>query len=155
LLTSAALLIALVPVAAAVLPEALSRGLTRAWPPVDVSWPWVASALIAAALVAALATRGLHVSAVSAVALSAAANLFLLKLTVFPDISRQAGTRELWQQVEPQQATACIGDVRRHVLYGLRYYGNDRLPDCSVGPRPVRIEGDPPHIVSPAGRTSP
>lgn len=154
-LTSAALLMALVPVGAAVLPEALSRGLTRAWPPADVSWPWVAGALIAAAVVAALAARGIHGGAVAAVALSAAANLFLLKVTVFPDISREAGTRELWQQVEPRRDDTCIGEVRRHVLYGLRYYSHDRLPDCSVDSRTVRIEGDPPHIASPAGRTSP
>jgi len=155
LLTSAALLMILVPVGAAVLPEALSRGLTRAWPPAGVSWPWVMGALIAAAGVAALAARGIHGGAVAAVALSAAANLFLLKLTALPDISRQAGTRELWQQVEPRQAGTCIDDVRRHVLYGLRYYSHDRLPDCSANPRPIRIEDDPPRIVSSNGRISP
>ena len=147
-LTSAALLMTLVPVAAAVLPEALSRGLKRAWPPVDVSWVWIVGTIVAAVLVAVLASKGLHGRAVAAVAVSAAVNLFLLKVIALPDVSRQAGTRELWRQIEPRQTSTCIGDVHRQVRYGLQYYSHDQLPDCSVDPRPVRVEEDPPRIVS-------
>lgn len=152
LLTSAALLLMLVPIGAALAPEAMSHGLRRAWPPTDVSWFWVASVLLAAAGAAIAAARGTTASA-SAVAAAAAVSLVLLKIAAVPEIDRQAGTRSLWQQIKPRHEATCLGDVRRHVVYGLRYYSTGRLPDCSTEPRPFRVESDPPRIV-PAGTAS-
>jgi hypothetical protein len=66
-----------------------------------------------------------------------------LETATFPAIDRQAGTRPLWSQIEPHIADACIGDVRRHVEYGLQYYSAGRLPLCENARRPYRIESDP------------
>lgn len=152
LLTSAALLLMLIPIGAALAPEAMSHGLRRAWPPTNVSWLWVAGVLLAAAGVAVAAVRG-TTTAATAVAAAAVVSLVLLKIAAVPEIDRQAGTRPLWLQIEPRLEATCLGDVRRHVVYGLRYYSTGRLPDCYVEPRPFRVESDPPRIV-PAGAVS-
>ena len=154
LLTSAALLLTLVPIGAALAPEALSHGLRRAWPPTNVSWIWVAGVLLAAAGVAVAAARG-TTAAATAVAAVAAVSLVLLKIAAVPEIDRQAGTRALWLQIKPRHETTCLGDVRRHVVYGLRYYSTGRLPDCSAESRPFRVESDPPRIVPAEAASSP
>ncbi len=154
LLTSAALLLTLVPIGAALAPEAMSHGLTRAWPPANVSWPWVAGVLLAAAGVAVAAARGTTAAAAAAAA-CAALSLVLLKVAAVPEIDCQAGTRALWSQIKPRHETTCLGDVRRHVVYGLRYYSEGRLPDCSAEPRPFRVESDPPRIVPAETASSP
>lgn len=66
-----------------------------------------------------------------------------LKLTTFPAIDREAGTRALWRQIEPHLDETCIGQVRRHVVYGLGYYSHGRLPFCDSAPRPFRVHSDP------------
>ena len=153
LLTSAVLLLTLVPIGAALAPEAMSHGLSRAWPPANVSWTWVAGVLLAAAGVAVAAARG--TTAATAVAACAAVSLVLLKVATVPEIDRQAGTRALWSQIKPRHETTCLGDVRRHVVYGLRYYSEGRLPDCADEPRPFRVESDPPRIVPAETASSP
>jgi hypothetical protein len=77
----------------------------------------------------------------------AAISFTLLKSQTFPAVSESAGVRRLWHEIEPQLADTCMGDVRRHVAYGLSYYSHGRLPDCSAQPRPWRVESDPPALV--------
>ncbi len=142
-LVPAALLLALLPLAADVLPEALATGLPRAWPPEPLSWWWVAAAVAVAAMVGYLSSRRRVGAAVGVLGAVATLGFLYLKIATFPAIDLHAGTRTLWRKVEPQLARACVGEVRRHVRYGLDYYSAGRLPDCDSDPRPVRIQDDP------------
>ncbi len=146
-LTASALLLLLIPVGATLLPVGLSHGLGRAWPPQNVSWIWVGGALVAACAVAAMASRKSKSAAVASLAAFAAVSFILLKSVVFPALDQAAGARPLWLRIEPRQHEICIGDVRRQVRYGLRYYSRENLPECGVTPRPFRVELDPPRIV--------
>jgi hypothetical protein len=76
----------------------------------------------------------------------------LLKSQAFPAVSERAGVRPLWLQIKPQLAETCLGDVRRHVAYGLNYYSHGRLPECSSQPRPFRVESDPPALLGPGAK---
>jgi hypothetical protein len=71
----------------------------------------------------------------------------LLKAAVFPALDEAAGARPLWLLIEPRREEICIGDVPRHVRYGLQYYSQGRLPDCSAMPQAFQVEFDPPRIV--------
>jgi 4-amino-4-deoxy-L-arabinose transferase-like glycosyltransferase len=143
ILVAAAALLTLIPVAQAILPEAIARGLSKAWPPEDVSWLGVGAMLAIAAAVWWAASRNRTLLAVSLLAAGTVGGLACLKLNTFPALDRQAGTRALWRQVEPHLEETCIGQVRRHVVYGLRYYSHDRLPSCEAAPRPFRVDSDP------------
>ncbi len=149
-LALAAALLGLMPLAANLLPAALADGLLDAWPPERISLTWLGFAALAALAVAFLAFRGQRRPAVFLLAACAAVSFVMLKQRTFPAISQSAGVRPLWLQIEPQLADTCVGDVRRHVAYGLSYYSHGRLPDCSSQPRPLRVESDPPALV-PAG----
>ncbi|MEZ5364940.1 MAG: hypothetical protein R2748_22065, partial [Bryobacterales bacterium] len=141
----AALLVAL-PLAADVLPQALASGIRSAWPPDQV--PFGALGAVAAVTVAAaaLATRNRAGWALALVAAGAVLGIAELKRRIYPALDHSAGSRALWAEIEPQADQVCIGDVRRHVEYGLEFYGHGRLPACADSPRPVRVEGDPPRL---------
>jgi 4-amino-4-deoxy-L-arabinose transferase-like glycosyltransferase len=148
-LTISAALLGLMPVAASLLPAALADGLTDAWPPETLSPVWLALTALAAVAVAVLSWLGRRRAAVAVLAACAALSFILLKWQTFPAISERAGARPLWRQIEPQLDKTCLGDVRRHVADGLRYYSHRRLPDCSSEPRPYRVESDPPVVAGP------
>lgn len=146
-LTAAAATTALFPVAAAVLPEALADGLPRAWPPDDIAWSWALFALAGAAATAWAAFGRRPRLAAGVIALSAVAGFALLKSAVYEPIDRAAGARTFWKtQVRPVADETCIGDVRRHTLYGLGFYSRHSLERCAQHPAPRRIEGDPPRV---------
>ena len=142
-LVPAAFFLALLPLAADVLPVALARGLPKAWPPEQFSWLWPIGAAAVAASLGYLDLRQRRGAAVAVLGSAAALGFIYLKTATFPAIDLHAGTRALWQQVEPQLARTCLGQVRRHVRYGLDYYSAGRLPDCDSAPRPLQIENDP------------
>ena len=142
-LGASALLLVLVPVAEALLPQALSRGLTKSWPPESISWAWALATITLAAGIWWMTRRGRRSVAFTLLAAAAAGGFYYLKIQAFPAIDRVAGTRTLWRQVEPHLGETCLGEIRRHALYGLRYYSSGRLPDCSTQPRPYRVESDP------------
>jgi 4-amino-4-deoxy-L-arabinose transferase-like glycosyltransferase len=147
-LVAVAPLLVLAPLAGAVLPVALSQGLSRAWPPADTAlWPWIAAAAVVAGATLWLTVAGRLPWAMVLLGLSAIGGFVYLKHTTFQAIDREAGTRTLWGEIGPLTAETCVGDVRRHVRYGLDYYSVRRLPDCSVTERPYRIESDPPRVV--------
>jgi 4-amino-4-deoxy-L-arabinose transferase-like glycosyltransferase len=139
----AALMLALFPLAEAILPVALADGLEKAWPPANISPAGLGLALVAAAGVGWLVAAGRRAAAVTVLAGCTAVGFIHLKVNTFPIIDRRAGTRALWRQIEPRLEETCLGDVRRHVVYGLRYYSHGRLPLCTVEPRPLRVESDP------------
>ncbi len=146
-LTAAALLLGLLPLAAAVLPEALASGLPRAWPPDDLSWSLGALPALVVGVVAWAAWTGRRQLAVGALVLAAVLGLSALKRSVFPQLDAVAGARGLLDQTPLD--SVCVGEVRRHVLYGVDFYSDRQIPACSQSPRPYRIEGDPPRIVGP------
>ncbi|MEX2301118.1 MAG: glycosyltransferase family 39 protein [Bryobacterales bacterium] len=151
-LTAAAALLGLMPVAASLLPPALADGLTDAWPPESISPLWLALTAMAAGAVAVLSWLDRRRAAVAVLAACAALSFILLKWQTFPAISQRAGARELWRQIDPQSDKTCLGEVRRHVADGLRYYSHGRLPDCSSQQRPYRVESDPPVLVGPQAK---
>ena len=142
-LGGSALLLVLVPVTEALLPQALSRGLPKACLPDSISWAWALATITLVGGIWWMARRGRRGMAFTLLGGCAAASFIYLKINAFPAIDREAGTRTLWHQVEPYLEETCIGEVRRHVIYGLRYYSSGRLPDCSTQPRPYRVESDP------------
>ncbi len=142
-LAAAAALLVVVPVAEPILPAAFSYGLSKAWPPADISWLGVVAMLATAAAVWWAASRNRTLLAVGLLAAGTAGGLACLKLKTFPAIDREAGSRALWRQVEPHLEQTCIGQVRRHVVYGLGYYSHGRLPLCDSVPRPFRVHSDP------------
>lgn len=148
-LTIAAVLLGLLPLAAAVLPEALASGLPRAWPPQDLSWTLAALPAAVVVVVAWAGWTGRRQLAVGAVAAAAAIGLITLKRAVYPRLDQAAGARLLLQETEAPLDSICLGEVRRHVLYGVGFYSNHRIPSCEQDPRPNRIEGNPPQLFIP------
>lgn len=138
--------LALMPLAQVLLPVALANGLSDAWPPGFVPLRPAVAAVAAAIAAAGAAARRRH--AVAVVVLAGATTLLLtvLQVEVFPALSRTAGVRELWKTVEPRTKEVCVGDVRRHVDYGLGFYSRHTLPDCSEDQRPLSVQGDPPRV---------
>jgi 4-amino-4-deoxy-L-arabinose transferase len=146
-LAASAALLGLMPIAANLLPAALAEGLGEAWPPRQISLAWLGFTALAVLLVAILGLRGRRRAAVAVLAACAVVSFVLLKTQTFPAVSERAGVRPLWLAIEPQLDQTCVGDVRRHVAYGLSYYSHGRLPDCASQPRPLRVESDPPALL--------
>lgn len=139
----------LVPLAGSLLAPALSDGILRAWAglrPGHLAQGLLAG-LAAASLGALAAMKADRSRAVLAVGAVAALALIALKFQTYPAASRLAGMREFYLENRSEVEQACLGDVRRHVAYGIRHYGRDAIPDCGAQPRPFRIEGSPPRIV--------
>ena len=145
----------LVPLAGALLPAALADGITRAWAGLSVGDVFLGiggASILMAALSVGLALKVDPRWAVTAVGLPAAIALAMLKFQVYPSASEVAGTREFVEQAATRIEEACIGDVRRHVAYGIRHYSMDATPLCDSEPRRFRIEGDPPRVEPFPGR---
>jgi 4-amino-4-deoxy-L-arabinose transferase-like glycosyltransferase len=138
------LMLCLFPVAAAVLPTALADGLQAAWPPDSTAWIPVVAYLALSAAVGAAAVKGRPAVAAVLIGAGAVSGYWDLKALTFRDLDAAAGSRSVWREYSDLTETTCIGDVRRHVEYGLRYYSNDRLRPCVLDPQPYPLNGDPP-----------
>ena len=141
----------LLPLAGDLLPGALADGITRAW--AEVTLEALTANIGAGAAVAGLAgwvaLKSTKEHAVPAVAAVATLALALLKFQAYPAVSQAAGVREFVAANQARLAEACVGDVRRHVAYGLSYYASGlSLPSCEAQPQKYRIEGDPPQLIS-------
>jgi len=139
-LAACAATLALMPAAAAVLPGALDRGLGSVLG--EMRFPPLA--LAAVAVVSAgvwLAERaGRRSAAVAAVAAAAVVSYAVIKHITFPAIEGRAGARVLWQKARPHGDMICLGEIRRHLAYGLTYYAGRSLPRCDDEPKPYRIQ---------------
>jgi 4-amino-4-deoxy-L-arabinose transferase-like glycosyltransferase len=131
-------LLAIVPLATQLLPEALGSGLSRA----RVSFG--ALALGVPLVVAAFRIRSLAVAA-----LCATAALVYLKSAALPAVDIRASARSLWWQTAASGEEVCVDEIHRAWRYGLNYYSVTPLPDCSTSPQPARIAGHPPQLLSP------
>jgi hypothetical protein len=137
-------MLCLFPIAAAVLPAALADGLPAAWPPDSTAWLPVAGFLALSVAVGAAAAKGRQAAAAVLVAAGATAGYWNLKSLTFRDLDAVAGSRSLWRERSDLADSTCIGDVRRHFEYGLRYYSHNRLRPCALDPQPYMLNGDPP-----------
>ena len=138
------LMLCLFPVAAAVLPTALADGLPAAWPPDSIAWTTVGGFLALTVAVGAAAAKGRPTIATALVAAGAAVGYWNLKSLTFRDLDAVAGSRSVWREQSDLADSTCIGEVRRYVEYGLRYYSNNRLRPCALDPQPFTLNGDPP-----------
>lgn len=142
LLAACGLLLALLPVAAAVLPEALLEGLRRAQA-APIRWGGAAPAVAAAGLAWWLETRGRRAWAVSVIVALMTAGVVWVKVTTFPELDRVASARVLWRQISRQASEVCVEEANRGWLYGLNYYAVTPLPACTEEARPVRLRQTP------------
>jgi 4-amino-4-deoxy-L-arabinose transferase-like glycosyltransferase len=132
-------LIALFPAAAAVLPTAVARGLSRAALP-PFHWTWLLPLpLILAVILLERAGRRSHAFGVAAGGTAVA--LVCLKLAAFPVLDERVSARSLWRRIRPCEAQLCIGDLHRAQRYGLDYYFQYPLPPCPTEGRTIRVEG--------------
>ncbi len=138
-LAGSAVLVAGIPVLAAILPEAMLRGVTHA---TLTGVPWRTLAVVGALAVAVwlLESAGRRELAVLVLGLAVAGGTLWMELRTFPLLDREVSARGIWREVAPRSSQACVGEVSRSVRYGLNYYSVTPLPDCADSPRPLRVE---------------
>jgi 4-amino-4-deoxy-L-arabinose transferase len=128
-LAGCAVLLAALPTVAGVLPDALLLGLSRArlhFAPEGFVF------LLPAAAVWWLVRKGKWEEAVVAVALVAGLGVVYLKYTIFPVLDETVSARAFWRAQHLQSAPgACLDRVRRSWEYGLNYYAQRPIPQCS------------------------
>lgn len=140
-LAACALLLAIFPIAAGMLSPALGTGLTRVpWP--VFHWTWTLP-LAVAALVWALEARERRGAAVFSIAAAVAAGILYVKVAALPAVDASASARALWRQVAPHASETCVDGIGRAWRYGLNYYSETPLPDCSAAPRPLALVATP------------
>jgi 4-amino-4-deoxy-L-arabinose transferase len=132
-----ALVLAVFPVAVPILPAAVANGLSRA-PQPALHWSWLLPAAAAAA-VWALEARGRRLAAVLLIAAGTAAGVGYIKVEDTAELDRIASARSLWNAIRGRTSDVCVEDIRRDWRYGLNYYAETPLPECSTTPRGIRI----------------
>jgi 4-amino-4-deoxy-L-arabinose transferase-like glycosyltransferase len=137
-LAGCTLLLAVVPVIAGILPDALLSGISKSELRFAVGWPF----LLAAAGVGWLAWMDRKEWAVLTAAIAAVAALLYLKSAAFPPMEERVSVRGFWRAHQPQAARACVDGVARTPAYGLNYYAGRPLESCEGGsPRIVMQDG--------------
>ena len=126
---SAAALLLIFPVAAALLPEAVAAGLSRASAD-SISLGAVAAFAGAAAIVFVLARRSFD-RAFAAAVVATTAGVVTLIVGTFPELDRVASARPWWREITRTGDLPCIDEVHRNLRYGLHYYAGRELPACS------------------------
>ncbi len=138
LLAFCGMLLALIPLAGSVLPEALRAGLRHvSWN--SVPWAYCALALPVAAAAYWLARRRGAGPAVALLALFTSAGWLFIKLSALPAVDRTASARPLWDRVQAHRGETCVETLNRALRYGLNYYSVTPLPDCGASPTLYRI----------------
>ena len=139
-LVACSLLLAGVPVIAAILPDALNNGLTHvAWAG-TFGWPLLIP-LIAAVTAWWLAKDDVDQEwsdrrrwAALVVAIAAVISVAYLKSAVFPELDREVSVRAFAR--ENQSADACADALTRDQIYGLNYYLRRNPEPCTPGQTP-------------------
>jgi 4-amino-4-deoxy-L-arabinose transferase-like glycosyltransferase len=125
----AACLLTLFPVAAALLPEGVADGLSRASADA-ISWVAVIGFLAASLLIYLLARRS-FILAMAATTFATTTAVVALLVHTFPELDRVASARPLWRKLSASGDLACIEETDRGLRYGLSYYARRELPSCS------------------------
>jgi 4-amino-4-deoxy-L-arabinose transferase-like glycosyltransferase len=141
LFASSALLLAVYPAAAPLLPAAIANQWAGA-PHVTFHWTWLLPVLPATGAWL-LARSGRAVAAAGVVAAATAVAILCLKLTAEPRIEATATARTLSRAVALHPRAVCLDNLRRDWEYGLDYYAGTALPDCAAEPKPFRVTQKP------------
>lgn len=136
------MLAGLSPAAAALLPEALMYGITKARIQ-GAAWEYFAALLPAALAVWWLDSRGRRAAAAALTACAAAAGFVFIQLSAAPALDQVVSARGLWRKASARQDEICIERLHRAWRYGLAYYAGAPLPDCAASPRPLLIDQPP------------
>ncbi len=139
-----ALCLAYLPVAAGVLPRALTSGLSRAPYPTP-AWSWLFP-IVAATLASWLERKSRREAALAALALATTAGVVFLKAVELPVVDHAATARPLWTEIAAQRDGVCVAAIHRSWRYGLNYYSVTPLPDCAQSPLPLQVRQEPGHI---------
>ena len=133
-------LLALIPVAAVVLPKALLKGITHIEAP--EAWRWLAClpALLMAPAIAWTESRRMRTLAAGLALAGVTAGVLWIEAAAFPVLDRTVSARAFWKRIELRSSEVCVGEVNRGWLYNLNYYSEVPLPSCDSAPRPLRIE---------------
>ncbi len=128
-LVAPAILIALIPLIAKGLPDALGAGKASAFhmghvSPTDLFY-------VAAPLAALWLGRRSWLTAL--LVLCVVAGGMLVKATAYKVLDRQVSSRRLWQEIERRHLTVCDGGINRDWAYGLSFYRGSELPVCGNG----------------------
>ena len=138
-LIACALLLLLLPGIAAVLPGALSKGITHTGV-AAVSWLALLPFLTLAVGIWLLIRRGRAEWAVLALVAGTATGMIWLESRTFPVLDRTISARALWREAAPHRDDLCVAEVNRSWRYNLNYYSVTLLPDCRTTLRRFRIE---------------
>jgi 4-amino-4-deoxy-L-arabinose transferase-like glycosyltransferase len=123
LIASVALMGAL-PFLARTAPAMLARGLRSA----QIPWTDLALALAAAAVAGSVLVLAARARAFPVAAVLAAIVFCWFQRAAFPAFDTAASARPLWLANRP----ACAPDLPRPLLYGLYYYAERQVPDCTL-----------------------
>ena len=127
-LSACALLLALLPTVAGILPDALLAGLSRT----HVNFQATGLVFCCAAAAAWwLAWKKQTEAAVLSVALAAGLGAVYLKYSTFPALDRSVSVRSFWRGHQTEVSGGCVEGVSRTWQYGLNYYAGHRVPDCA------------------------
>jgi 4-amino-4-deoxy-L-arabinose transferase-like glycosyltransferase len=152
-LAACAVLLIAFPIAAPMVPMAVTSGLSRA-PAPPFHWTWLLP-LGVAAFAWVLDRRGRRLAALLAIVTGATAGAVLLKDSVAGDLDRLASARPLWLALGPRQTAVCVDWVPRGMQYSLDYYFVPRLPDCAQHSQPLwlhQLAGQVPALGPPKPR---
>ncbi len=127
-LFASAVLLAIAPVAAGILPDALDVGLSRA-PLAHFDGRWIFAFLLAAAAPLWLEFRSRRTEALAAAALLASAAFLYVRIVALPATDR---VRPFYAQHAHWLEGACLQDVGRDARYALQYYAGHEMPDCTT-----------------------
>ncbi len=148
-LVACALLLGLIPLISAILPEALNTGITHVQWNGGFGWPLLLPAAVAVAAWA-LAKDDADQEwsdrrrwAALVIAIGSVASVMYLKSSAFPVMDRTVSVRAFWREHGSETQGACVDQVKRAWVYGLNYYAHRGIPDC--------IAGASPRIVTKAG----
>lgn len=146
-LAASALLLAVYPVAAQVLPLAVADGLSHAARPAfDRSWllPVVFAAVVSIGI-----PNRKRLAAAAALAAASTVGVIYLKTAALPAVDRIASARPLWREIGVRAAAVCVDTIHRDLRYGLNFYSVRPLPDCVREPKPLvvrQMPGQPPFL---------
>lgn len=128
-------LIAVIPLLAHVLPEALSAGrLSFAVSGHVTRTEWFYVALPVAAVF--LARRSW---AALLLVLCVVANGIYLKARIYPVLDQQVSARQLWKQVKPVADQVCEDWANRDLVYSLSFYRGSLVPPCETTKLPYHV----------------
>jgi len=149
-LVLAAILLLVIPVAAAILPDAVRAGLSRSVLPVFPWWVFPPTA-VAAVLVWWFELNRKRDLAVLTLVIGVTAGVVYLKATAFPVLDKEVSVRSFWREHSVRIEHVCIDQAHRNVVFGLNYYAFEPLPTCQDEPRPFRVwqkDAEPPTLLT-------